>query len=366
MTDRSKQARPKRVLHIGKYFPPHRGGMETALRDQMNIQSRDQGLKVAAVVHSSERRVTDTVEIAELGYRVRRSARWFTAIFAPIAPFFWWSVIKEIRELDPDEIKIHAPNLSAFWLLFLPSARRRDWIILWHSDVLASPHSWGLRAFYWLYRPLELAILKRSRIIITTSMPYLETSRSLQRFRKKSVVEPLKIDVQRIPVWATKASRELKGASEGVRVLCVGRLTYYKDFGTAIKAISLIPQAQLRIVGDGEEAPALKDLAVKANVGSRVRFLGALTDEALWREYAWCDVLCLPSIERTEAFGLVILEASAFGKPSVVANTKGSGMVFAAGESHPEHKVFEPGDYNDLARAIAHFSFPSSRLETPT
>lgn len=366
MNEEAKKERPRRILHIGKYFPPHKGGIETVLRDQMNIQTRDEGLQVAAVVHSSERRFTDTVEISELGYRVRRSARWFTSVFAPISPFFWWSTIKEIRELDPDEIKIHMPNLSAFWLLLLPNARNRKWVILWHSDVLASPHSWGLRLLYRLYRPLELAILKRANIIITTSMPYLEASRSLERFRKKSVVEPLKIDSQRMPVWATKARPALKGASDGVRVLCVGRLTYYKDFGTAIKAISLIPQAQLRIVGEGDEAPALKTLASNVDVGSRVRFLGALSDEALWREYAWCDVLCLPSIERTEAFGLVILEAAVFGKPSVVANTEGSGMAFAASQSHPGYKLFEPGNYHDLAQVIAHFSGPSSRLEPPT
>ena len=64
--------------------------METVLRDQMNMQTRDEGLEVTAVVHSSDRRLFDKVEIQPLGYRVRHAARWFTAVFAPIAPFFWW------------------------------------------------------------------------------------------------------------------------------------------------------------------------------------------------------------------------------------------------------------------------------------
>ena len=108
-----------RILHIGKYFPPHYGGMETILRDQMHLQSRQNGLEVAAVVHSSERRLLDRLEVTDHGCRLRRSATWFTAIFAPIAPLFWYSVAIEIKKLDPDEIRIHMPNLSAFWLLLI-------------------------------------------------------------------------------------------------------------------------------------------------------------------------------------------------------------------------------------------------------
>ena len=353
MNEEVKKETPRRILHIGKYFPPHRGGMETVLRDQMNIQIRDEGLEVAAVVHSSERRLTDTVEITELGCRVRRSARWLTAVFAPISPFFWWSVIKEIRELDPDEIKIHMPNLSAFWLLLLPSARRRNWVILWHSDVLASPHSWGLRAFYWLYRPLEAALLMRANEVIATSPPYLESSQPLQNFREKCVVEQLTLDEQRIPDWAKEPQQPDRSNDGGLRLLCVGRLTYYKDFGTAIKAVAATPNAQLHIVGEGEEAAELKRLAVKLCDESRVKFLGAIDDKSLWQEYAWCDALCLPSIERTEAFGLVILEAGLFGKPSLVANTRGSGMAWVAAASHERGRSFQAGDFQSLASLLS-------------
>lgn len=353
MSNNLADERPRRILHIGKYFPPHRGGMETVLRDQMNMQVRDEGLKVAAVVHSSERRFTDNVEITELGYRIRRSARWFTAIFAPISPFFWWSVIQEIRELDPDEIKIHMPNLSAFWLLLLPSARCRKWVILWHSDVLASPHSWGLRALYWLYRPLEVALLRRANKVIATSPPYLESSQPLQPFRGKCEVEPLKLDEQRFPIGAGARQQPGRKADEGIRLLCVGRLTYYKDFGTAIKAVAATPNAQLRIVGEGEEADDLKRLAAKLSDESRIKFLGDIDDKSLWQEYLWCDALCLPSIERTEAFGLVILEARLFGKPSLVANTPGSGMAWVAAASHECSHSFEAGDPQALASLLS-------------
>jgi len=344
--------RPRRILHIGKYFPPHRGGMETVLRDQMNMQTRDEGLHVAAVVHSSERRLTDKVEVLPLGYRVRHAARWFTAIFAPIAPFFAWSVYREIRELDPDEIKIHMPNLSAFWLLFLPDARNRKWVVLWHSDVLPSKHSLGLRVFYRLYKPFETWLLKRADVVIATSPPYLDTSEPLEPFRDKCIVEPLEIDIERIPKEIREAPQPPKAPGEGVRVLCVGRLTYYKGFDTAIAAIAKISNAQLRIVGQGELKAVLEQYIDKQKVADRAHLLGDLSDAELYLQFIWCDVVCVPSIERTEAFGLVILEAEAMQRKVVVADIGGSGMPWIAASTSAGHQLFEARNVQSCSRAI--------------
>lgn len=344
--------RPRRILHIGKYFPPHRGGMETVLRDQMNMQTRDEGLHVAAVVHSSERRLTDKVEVQPLGYRVRHAARWFTAIFAPIAPFFAWSVYRELRELDPDEIKIHMPNLSAFWLLFLPAARKRKWVVLWHSDVLPSKHSLGLRMFYRFYKPFEIWLLKRADVVIATSPPYLETSEPLKPFREKCIVEPLEIDIERIPKEIREAPQPPKAPGEGVRVLCVGRLTYYKDFGTAIRAVADVRDAQLRIVGHGELKSQLVTLAASLGVTNRVSFLGEVPDEILWEQFLWCDLHCLTSCERTEAFGLSILEAAAFSRPSAIADISGSGPGWVGKQIRVPVYGFSTGNHHQLTRQL--------------
>ena len=323
--------------------------METVLRDQMNMQTRDEGLHVAAVVHSSERRLTDKVEVQPLGYRVRHAARWFTAIFAPVAPLFAWSVYREIRELDPDEIKIHMPNLSAFWLLFLPAARKRKWVVLWHSDVLPSKHSLGLRVFYRFYKPFETWLLKRADVVIATSPPYLETSEPLDPFRYKCIVEPLEIDVERIPKEIREAPQPPKAPGEGLRVLCVGRLTYYKDYGTAIQAVALLADAQLRIIGDGNLRSELISLAGALGVQERVRFLGDLPDHALWQQYIWSDFHCLPSNERTEAYGLCLLEAAIFNRPNLVAEMPNSGPLWVAQSANTSFLTFAPGDHHDLA-----------------
>ena len=344
--------RPRRILHIGKYFPPHRGGMETVLRDQMNMQSRDEGLQVAAVVHSSERRVTDRVEVQPLGYRVRHAARWFTAIFAPIAPLFAWSVYREICELDPDEIKIHMPNLSAFWLLFLPAARKRRWVVLWHSDVLPSKHNLGLWMFYRFYKPFETWLLKRADVVIATSPPYLETSEPLKPYRKKCLVKPLILDKLRLPAPTLISEKASDKEKRALRILCVGRLTYYKNIKVLVDAVCRLKNTELRIIGDGPEGFTLRSQVTKNNVQDRIIFLGEVDEGELWKQFAWCDFNVLPSAERTEAFGITILEAAHFNKATLHAAVPGSGLSYVSESTGFPGKTFTPGCVGSLCNAI--------------
>ena len=113
----------------------------------------------------------------------------------------------------------------------------------------------------------------------------------------------------------------------------------------------MIPNAELRIVGEGEERNNLSALIAKLGVAQRVTLLGDLQDELVWEQFNWCDLHILPSCERTEAFGLVILEAHCFGKPTVFANIEGSGMRYAA-DLTGTAESFIPKSGTDLVRAI--------------
>ena len=99
-------------------------------------------------------------------------------------------------------------------------------------------------------------------------------------------------------------------------VLFVGRLSYYNGVEYLIEAMQSV-NAKLLIDGDGKSREKLENMTVSLGLEERVKFLGKVSNELLKYCYQICDVFVLPSVEPTEAFGLVQLEAMAYGKPVI-------------------------------------------------
>lgn len=363
-----------RVLHIGKYYPPFHGGIENFLCDLAECQLEQGDVEPSVLVHQHEVGRAEETENAH-GVFVRRLRIVGRAVFTPLAPLFLRSLNRTIEERDPDILHLHLPNPSTFWCLFSKSARKRPWIIHWHSDVLGGAPNWAVRLAYPLYRIFERALLKRSKTIIATSPPYLETSAPLAAFREKCQVVPLGIkslppekgpenaqqsvteesrcsvelsaaendEGDRLSIPERKSASSREGTKEMVsapdidsrptssmaaslKLLCIGRLTYYKGHQQLIRAVAETSDVQLDIVGDGEERASLIKLIEALSLSERVRILGSIPQADLEDVLSNCDLVCLPSIERTEAFGLVLLEAARVGKPSLVTRVEGSGM----------------------------------------
>ena len=144
------------------------------------------------------------------------------------------------------------PNLSCFWALLLPAARALPWVVHWHADVEPSRFRVALRLSYPHYRIFERAVLERALAIVATSPQYLEASSALRPWRLKCHAIPLGLDPGRL---AEVGRHETAGLwhGDGLRLLAIGRLTYYKGFDTLIRAVAGATDMELVIVGEGEE-----------------------------------------------------------------------------------------------------------------
>lgn len=340
-----------RVLHLGKYYPPHHGGMETYLRDLLSALA-EFGVECTALVHRSDRSLHSTEDDSSHTRqqpRVVRAAVWATLLFAPLSPAFPFHLGRLIREEKPDLLHIHMPNLSAFWALLLPSARKLPWVVHWHADVPLTDHSAALRLIYrFFYRPLERRLLRRADVIVATSPPYLESSPALQDFRGKAIVVPLGIR----PQDREEPRKSDADASRPLRLVAIGRLTYYKGFSLLLQALAECPEVTLDLIGEGSERATLEKLAHAAGISGRVTLHGALADQEVLQLLASADVLCLPSIERTEAFGMVLLEAMAQGKACIATAVPGTGMAWVV-KHEDTGLIVPPEDIGALTGAIS-------------
>jgi len=247
-------------------------------------------------------------------------------------------------------LHLHLPNALCFWLLFSPYCRRIPWVVHWHSDIIGDKPDWRLKLLYPLYALFEKALLKKSAVIVTTSPNYLASSKPLQKWLSKCHSIPLGIANK-----PTTHSDKCRLTSERIHILCVGRFTYYKAQINLLKAVKALTgqnkNVHLTLVGDGEDKNKLALFIAENGLSSNCKILSGLSDEELEQQLVNCDVLCLPSIERTEAFGVVLLEAMRAEKPCICTSVKGSGMSYVVNDNETGF-VVKPSDIQAISEAI--------------
>ena len=321
------------ILHLGKFYPPHNGGMETHLYDLAVRQA--QQASVAVIVSNNAAR---WVQSLEDGVTVTRVPRLGTIASMPVCP----SLNLAIRRSPADLVHIHVPNPGAALALLL-SGHNGKIIVTHHADTL------GRRALRSLSDPFVQNIMVRAEAIIATSSRYMESSEELRRWRHKCHVIPLGIDVEKhvlAPDTPAKV-REIHNAHGERIIVAVGRLVPYKGFDVLIRAMKAV-DGKLLLIGSGPLEQQLINLRNSEKLQSKIEILGRV--EHIVPYYRAASVFILPSLTRAEAFGLVQVEAMAFGLP-VINTWIDSGVPEVSVDGITGSTVL-PGDPATLARAI--------------
>jgi len=254
-------------------------------------------------------------------------------------------MITKLRKIarEYDIIHVHHPDPMAALALFI-SGYKGKVVLHWHSDIVKQ------KKLLWMYTPLQEWLINRADIIVGTTPTYVASSRHLTKVQRRCTYLPIGID----PIVPDKKKVEqLKRKYSGKKIVfSLGRLVHYKGYRYLVEAAKHLDDSYIVLIGgSGALHDDLQAQINTLNLQERVKLLGRISDEDLPSYYGACDIYCLSSIMKTEAFAIVQIEAMSCAKPVVSCNIEGSGVpwVNANGVSG---LVVEPENGKALAEAI--------------
>ncbi len=276
--------------------------------------------------HSYEYEGIPITAVGELG-------RFQSAPVAPLFPVY-------LKQRRADVVVMHCPNPTAelSWLTTRPDGVL---VVRYQSDVVRQASAMRV------YRPFLVHFLRKAAMILPTSEHYVSSSPMLSKFKDKCVVVPLGIIPEEYAPPPLEVIAALHRRYGNPYVFFCGVHRYYKGLPWLIRAAAKI-NAPVVIAGDGPERIA--NMALAEELGVEIAFPGALTHEELVAHLHGCAVFAFPSSERSEAFGLSLLEAHACGKPAV-ATRLGTGVEFVNEDGATGLNV-PPKDAAALAAAV--------------
>jgi rhamnosyl/mannosyltransferase len=332
-----------RITFVNKYYyPPHLGGIEHHLAMLGSALAARPGVSVEAIVSNEG---PETVREMVDGVEVLRIGRLFAYASTPVATGMTSAIRAAVTgpaRADLFHLMFPYPWGETSWLR---AGAPGPSVLAYQSDIVRQ------RFLGAAYAPILKRVLDRVDRIIVGSPPMIEHSEALAPFAEKCRVVPLGIDTERFaPTPETLArAAKLREAHDRPVVLFIGRLIYYKGVEVLIRAMRDL-DADLVLIGQGPLEGDLRALCEAFGIGERVTFLAPVDDAELAAWYRAAAVFCLPSVARSEAYGLVQLEAHASGTPVVSTDLPtGVPWVNADGETG---LIVPVGDASALADAL--------------
>ena len=323
-----------RVLQFGRFNNAEQnGGIErhmqllceglTALNVDVTYLVAGDSLSSKASEISTQFGIYDLVEAATFGTH-------FSTAASPM------QVIKALmlhRKKPFDVVHLHLPNPLAHiasWLL--PRSVKR--VITWHSDIIKQ------KRLLAIYLPFLRRFVSSADAVIAATAAHFTSSTQIPAdypASKRHVItygrdfSDLELTPSTTELCESLKANAKSASTTGHIIFALGRHVYYKGFDVLIEAMQHV-DAQLILGGDGTLKAALQQQAERLGISHKVIFTGSIPEGDLAAYFNAGDVFCLPSVEQSEAFGLVQLEAMACSKPVVCTQlNNGVNVVNQAG-----------------------------------
>lgn len=357
-----------KIAEVSPVFPPYRGGIGMVCYENARMASElGHTVDVYTPYYKHLRKKVKHNQSAA-GISVHRLRPFFSYGNAAALPQLFWKLKKA------DIIHLHYPFLGAeVPILLLSIFFKKRFFLTYHMDLVGTGQ---LKNFFRWYTAFFLPpLMRRASRICVTSLDYARTS----YIRQFLDTQPLKffelhncVDT-RVFFPRPKKQEFLEKheilAKDKV-ILFVGSLDkahYFKGVLYLLEAFeqiihtSPVPLSlKLVIVGEGDMKQRYQHLAAQLQIETKVIFAGSAKESELPDYYALADVLVLPSVDSSEAFGIVLIEAFASGRPVIASNLPGVRSVV---ENSVDGYLVIPKNVNDLASKIYAIVSDSQRAQ---
>ena len=298
------------------YYPDPPGGLQEAIR-QICLATSNLGVKNTIFTLSPNPK-PNVIEMPEA--TVVRERSWIAPASCDIGGLAAFSTYLNLLN-QADVAHYYHPWPFADVLNTLKSDDKPA-VLTYISDVVRQ------RFLGSLYAPLMWRTLHKMDVIIANCPAYVVTSPVLSHpsVINKVRVIPLGVDENTYPQDGDNSIFKRIGVNDSeTYFLFLGVLRYYKGIHTLISAAKSV-NAKIIIAGSGSEAEALKRQVIELGLNN-VIFAGQVTNEEKVSLIRNCHALVLPSHLRSEAYGMVLVEASMMKKPMISCEI-GTGTSF--------------------------------------
>ncbi len=358
----------KNVLIVSTRFYPDVGGLERVVHVlAVYLKKMDYNVRVYCTGNLTEQVSIDSVDV----FRRKKLFTFSGNDFSPNILSDLWKLLSWA-----DIVIANEPNpISTSFLSLLNAFFKKPLLVIYHSDIVRSGIFSFLKLLY--MKTFQALLFHQARRIFTTSKRYQTISDALKPFMQKLDVYTPPIDQDKLKRPCEREIKDFlvaKGWQGKKIILFVGRLIYYKGLDILIDAYSVVCRKEkdsiLVLVGTGSLEQQLRDMVRSTGLSDRVFFEGFVEDSLLPFYYSCAYCFVLPSKYRSEAYGLVLVEAMSYGLPCITTDISGTsevvgsaGLVVPAGESKPlSDAILTLLSDKQLREKLSEQSFSRSKL----
>ncbi len=344
-----------RILIVLTYYRPHTSGL-TIYAERLAKAWARRGHQVTVLTSQFKKELP--LEEVQDGVRIVRVPVLFRVSKGVIMPTIGMVANRLVREHDV--VQLHLPQFDAAGIALRGRLFKKPTVITYHCDLRMPPGilSWIANQAVLLMNDLAGLFTHR---FVTYTQDYAENSPYLKRYLKKLKVIPPPVELPEVEKESILEFAKKNNPNRQTPVIgMAARFATEKGVEVLLDALprvlEVFPNAMVQfagpyqnIIGEEEYFARLAPQIEKYQASGNWKFLGELNPSQMACFYPNIDVLVLPSLNSTEAFGLVQIEAMLNGSPSIASTLPG---VRQPVKFHEMGKVFPIGDSAALADSL--------------